>query len=142
MREREKKWRKKTQAQGRKQIARWLDGDTYQALQALIQAYNLRGMGEAIRLLVDSHQAAQTSVQGRDSEDLGQSNQTQAEPGQAASALQERTPDTQRCECRTSTGRRCRNKTTVIIKVRVNGGIGEFGSCKRHVRDFEPYSPG
>ena len=81
MREREKKWRKKTQAQGRKQIACWLDGDTYQALQALIQAHNLRGMGEAIRLLVDSHQAAQTPVQGRDSEDLGQSTQTQAEPG-------------------------------------------------------------
>ena len=63
MREREKKWWKKTQAEGRKQVACWLDGDTYQALQELIQAHNLRGMGEAIRLLVDQHQGPQESPQ-------------------------------------------------------------------------------
>ncbi len=63
MREREKLRRERVKKGGSKQISVWLDADTYQALQALIQAQTLRGMGEAIRLLVDNHQAAQNAPQ-------------------------------------------------------------------------------
>ena len=54
--------------------------------------------------------------------------------------LGERTPDTQRCECRTTRGARCQNKTTEIIKARVKDHIAEFGSCERHAKNFEPYN--
>ena len=56
--------------------------------------------------------------------------------------LLNRQPDTQRCEWRMTKGGRCLNKTTAIIKVRVDGGIAEFGTCKRNKREFEPYRAG
>jgi hypothetical protein len=62
------------------------------------------------------------------------------ETGDASPPLMERTPDTERCECRTSNGTRCRNKTVTIVKARVRGSVAEFGCCRRHALNFEPYS--
>jgi hypothetical protein len=61
--ERERRWHQKAREQGRKQVSFWLDGDTYQALQAIVAEHGLRGMGEAIRLLVDRRQAPPESRQ-------------------------------------------------------------------------------
>ncbi len=63
-----------------------------------------------------------------------------AKTDEPAPEVVDRQPDTQRCECGTASGGRCRNKTTSLTKAVVEGRIGEYGSCKRHVRDFKPYS--
>ncbi len=144
MREREQKWRQKTKDQGRKQIACWLDGETHQSLQILIQENNLRGIADAMRLLVASHQAVQEPPQLAQTLEVNQDKPSTldatTQPRQDVPAIIDRQPDTKRCECRTSAGGRCRNKTAEIVKARVDGGIGEFGSCKRHVLYFEPWS--
>jgi hypothetical protein len=63
MDEREKRWRQKNQDKGRKQIACWLDADIYEALQSLIKDKELRGMAEAIGLLVGSRERIEDKPQ-------------------------------------------------------------------------------
>lgn len=62
-----------------------------------------------------------------------------ANTGGAPAPELDRIPDAARCECRTSKGERCRNKAVEVIRVRVDGGIAEYGNCKRHKRYFEPH---
>lgn len=120
MREREKKWREKTRDEGRKQIACWLDGDTYLALQALVQSHNLRGMGEAIRLLVDDWQSSSAQQQPQVDLEVGK-------PG--------RQPDLKRCECRTARGTRCKSKAQWMVEYKGQ----EYGVCTRHQKGFKPF---
>ncbi len=51
--------------------------------------------------------------------------------------LVERQYDHTRCECRTTTGGRCRDKTQYVIKAQDSSGqVAEYGACSRHWADF------
>ena len=82
MRERETRWRQKARKSGRKQIAVWVDVDTYRALQTLIQVHNLRNIGETTRLLVDNRQQAQEPLQAVQAEDANPALKTADKPHQ------------------------------------------------------------
>ncbi len=96
----------KLKAQGRRQVACWLNYDAYQGLQSLIQIHPLRGIGETLRLLVENHQG------------------TQEIP-----SMPDKHADHMRCAYRTTDGRQCPHKAISTIRVFLCGRLVEYGIC-------------
>ena len=115
MRAREKRYRDKIQAEGRRQVAMWLDGTVVGELKRLADAHDLRGMGEAVSMLVELHKAQERVLE------------LDAPPVKEA--------DRDRCEARNLRGGRCKNKTKLVVEVQ---GL-EYGACSRHRENFVPY---
>ncbi len=45
--------------------------------------------------------------------------------------------DHKHCECRTSTGGRCQDKTQYVVPAKnAAGQVAEYGACSRHWADF------
>lgn len=110
-------WRERT---GLKLVQAYLHADTVKQLDKLVKERGATGRATVLADLIE--QAALPAPQAVPAPDVV-----------------DRQPDTGRCECGTASGDRCRNKTTSIIKAAVDGRIAEYGSCKRHVRDFRPH---
>ncbi len=111
-------WRERT---GLKLVQAYLHADTVEQLDRLVEERGATGRAAVLTQLIE---------------------QTVELASRSAPAprIVEKQPDTQRCECRTSSDGRCRNKTASVIKAVVDGRIAEYGSCKRHVRDFRPHN--
>lgn len=111
-------WRKRT---NKRLIQAYLHADTVEQLDKLVTERGATGRAAVLAQLIE--QAARPAPQSA-----------------PAPETVDQQPDTQRCECRTSNGGRCRNKTTAVVKAVVGNQIAEYGSCKRHVQYFRPYS--
>jgi len=108
-------WRERT---GLKLVQAYLHADTVAQLDKLVQVRGVKGRAAVLADLIK--QAAQPTPP-------------------SVPKVVVRLPDTDRCECATTSGGRCRFRTASIIKAVVDGQIAEYGSCKRHVRYFKPY---
>jgi hypothetical protein len=115
-----KAWRERT---GKKLVQAYLHADTNAQLDELVAERGATGRAAVLAELIG--QAVEPTPRSA--------------PAQALKVT-DRQPDTRRCECVTSTGGRCRNATVAILKAVVAGRLGEYGTCKRHIRVFQPYS--
>jgi hypothetical protein len=137
--EREKRWRQKARERGRKQIAVWLDGQTYEALQEIVEGNKLRGMGEAIRLLVHTRQTAQKTPQSAPKRTGWKTSTT---PAPAHERVLERQPDLERCECKTARGRGGAAAGTRPWRLSRSSPVrvsASSGPVKRHKLNFAPW---
>jgi hypothetical protein len=116
-----KAWRERT---GKKLVQAYLHTDVIARLDKLVEERGAKGRAAVLAELIE--QAVQPAP-------------PQSAPAPALKVI-DRQADTDQCECATSTGGRCRNATVAIIKAVVNGQLGEYGTCKRHIRVFQPYS--
>jgi len=118
------KWRASTE---RRKVEAYLPVDIVEQLDRIVKQGGHRGRGEALGALIRAY-----------SESLHVENT----PKQAIigkSLHVDRKFDSKRCECRTAKGGRCKLPTLAIIKRRVDDKVMEFGACKRHEYDFEPF---
>ncbi len=111
-------WRERT---GKKLVQAYLHADAVEQLDRLVKERGATGRAAVLTDLIG--QAVEPASRSA-----------------PAPQIVERQADTDQCECATRSGGRCRKATTVIIKAVVNGWLGEYGTCKRHIRVFQPYS--
>jgi hypothetical protein len=114
-----KTWRERT---GKKLVQAYLHADTVEQLDKLVKERGATGRAAVLTDLI------------------GQAVEPTPPRSAPAPQIVERQPDTRRCECATTSGGRCRNATVAILKAVVAGQLGEYGTCKRHIRVFQPYS--
>jgi hypothetical protein len=118
------KWRANTD---RRKVEAYLPAGIVEQLDRIVKQGGHRGRGEALGALICAQ-----------SESLHVEN-TPKRAITVKSLHVDRKFDSKRCECRTAKGGRCKLPTLAIIKKRVDNQVMEFGACKRHEHDFEPF---